>query len=309
MLLGNFQNPHLDAQGNALLATQLRQVIAQSYDVRYPNLKARQFIPVSNEVNPGAAVIEWRSYDSVGAVKLITAYADDLPRSDIRAEQNFSPVRSLGGSYGYNIDEIAAAQFSGTPLDARKAAAVRQAYEQEIDRLAAVGDTKSNLVGLLNLPNATAITIPDGAGGETTWPDKTGAEILADLTLMVTSGPNLTNGIETINTIILPLEQMALISTTPYSDNSDLTILEYFRRTTPGITVDSWFRCKGAGAGGADRAVAYRRDPQVLELHIPKELTALEPEQRNLETIVNHHARFAGVICHYPLAVNYADGI
>ena len=300
---------HFDALGNAVLLEQLKQIKTRTYDYRYPELKARTLIPVSNEINPGASVMEWRSYDSVGAVKLLSAYAKDLPRSDIRAEVNLTPIRSLGGAYGYNIDEMAAAVFRGEPLDAKKAAAVRKSYEVEIDRLAALKDAKSNLLGLLNQPNAITHTIPNGAAGTATWATKTGPEIIEDMLGILSTIKTTTKSVERADTILIPSDQYGLIQTTMYEDDSDFTVLEFFRRISPGIEVIEWDRCNGAGTGGADRMVAYRRSPEYLELQIPKELTALPPQEIVLEVVVNHHARFGGVTVYVPYSMAYGDGV
>ena len=299
----------MDAFGNAILAEQLQAARVRSYDQRFPEFKARQLVPVSHSDNPGLETIVWYRYTTVGSFKLITAYSDDLPRSDIQAEKESTLVRDLGGAYGYNINEVQAAVFAGQPLPPRKAAAMRRSYEQEIDVLAALGDSGSNLVGLLNQPNAIAVTIPAGASTQTEWTDKTAAEIYADLIAMRRQVRLTTKNVEDINTILIPEEQHGLIEDTFFNDETGETILERFNARNPGVEVIAWHRCSGAGAGGADRMVAYRRDPNYLELIIPKEATELEPEQRNLETVINAHARFGGVVVYVPYSMAYADGI
>jgi hypothetical protein len=160
-----FSLPHLDAQGNWTLAKQLTYVIAQSYDVLYPELKARQLIPVDNRVDPGANVVEWRAYSKVGKVKLIAPNATDLPLSDVQAEQNYGPVHTVAGACRYTLDEINAAVFKGNPLEQQKMNAVRESYEQELDRLAAVGDSDFKLQGLLTITGTQTISLPSGGGG------------------------------------------------------------------------------------------------------------------------------------------------
>lgn len=308
-LLENFRLSHADAQGNVTFATELRQRIARSFDVQFPELKARQLIPVSNEINPGASVIEWRSYSTVGTVKLIAAYADDLPLSDITGEQEFAQVRTLGGACKYTLDEINAFIYKGESLPQRKLNAVRESYEQELDRLSALGDTKSGLVGLLTITNATRVTVPNGVGLSTLWINKTAQEMIDDVVAAVTAVRTLTKGIEAFDTCVLPIAQLALLNTTRYAEVSDITALEFLQKRFPGITFIEWDRCLDAGLGGLDRMVLYRRDPDALQLHIPKELAPLPPQEKNLDTVIPHHGRFAGVICYRPLSVSYVDGI
>lgn len=307
-----FQSMHLDAQGNALFLTQLRQVLAGSFDQKFPDLMARKLIPVSYEINPGAAVIEWRSYSGAGMVDFLASYGDDIPYVDVTGEQNFSPVRTVAGGFRYNLDEMLASQYAGgQPLDARRAAWLRYLYEVKIDQLAALGDSNRNLVGILNIPNATAVTIPSGAtgGADQTWATKTPQEIVDDLNNIPIAVRELTNGAEAIDTIVVPLKQYGLIATKKYVDYGATTILEYFQKANPSISVLGWYRCKGAGASGSDRLLAYRRDPRALQLHIPKELAPVAPQEYNLTTRVPHHGRFGGVVCYYPLSVAFADHV
>ena len=77
------ENAYLDADGAVFFQRQLEHIKARSYDVRYAELKARTLFPVSNEGGPGVTTITYRTYDQVGAAKIINAYADDLPRADV----------------------------------------------------------------------------------------------------------------------------------------------------------------------------------------------------------------------------------
>lgn len=316
----NFRHDQLDAEGNALFIPALRHLLARSFDRKYPRYRAREFIPVNTEVSPGATVIEWRSYDRVGLVELISALADDLPYSDIQGEQNFSPVRSTGGAYRVSIDEVNAFLFEGKPLPEWKARAVRENYEALVDRLGAWGDDAANLKGLLNIPNATTITLADGAGsGNKRWSGKTSQEKLDDIVNIVSTVRSVTNGAEEPNIIIFPENLYTAMATERFGDASDITTLTYMKQVFPDLVFERWLRCTGA-AGGApgtaaqdqddsgDRIVCYTRDSDHLEMYIPKELAPLEPQQINLVTKVPHHGRFGGVVCYRPLSIAYADG-
>ncbi len=302
------QISHLDAMGNIQFTKALEVVRKANLEMRFPQFMARQLIPVKNDVDPGVQTIQWRSYGPVGMAKIISNYADDLPRADVQGEDNFAKVYSIGNSYGYNIDEVAASAYSGIALSQKRAAAARRANEERVEALAAMGDSRIGILGLLNQPNATVVTIPAGAGSSTTWALKTPDEILADLNLIKRTPINLTNGVEKINTIVMPENQRGIIQTTRVSDVSDTTVEEFFLRTNPGIELVTWQRLAGAGAGGADRIVGYYRDPDYIELNIPKEWTELPPQERNLEVVIPCHSRLGGVILYYPLSMVYADG-
>lgn len=320
MRWADFRNPHLDAEGNALFIPALRALLARNFDRKYPAYRAREFVPINTTISPGANVIEWRAFSRVGMVKLITALADDLPLSGIQGERNFSPIRTTGGAYRVSLDEINAYLFEGKSLPEEEARAVRENYEQAIDRWAAYGDSDANLVGLLNIPNANLVTLANGqASGNKRWSGKTPQEKLDDIIALISAIRTSTKRSEEPTTVLMPDTQLTSLSVERYSDSSDITTLEFIQKSFRNITFDSWVRCEGAAGGVAgtasqagadtgDRMVAYVKDNDHVEMYIPKELAPLPPEQRNLATIVNHHGRFGGVVCYRPLSVAYADG-
>ena len=66
-------NGILDADGAFFFQRQLEQIKARSYDVQYAELQARMLFPVSNEGGPGITSITYRTYDQIGAAKIIQA--------------------------------------------------------------------------------------------------------------------------------------------------------------------------------------------------------------------------------------------
>ena len=92
----------LDADESVFFARELEHVKAQSYDVQYPELTATKNIPVSSEAGPGAETITYQQYDSVGFAKIISNYATDLPRVDLKGKEFTAKVKSIGASYPAN---------------------------------------------------------------------------------------------------------------------------------------------------------------------------------------------------------------
>jgi hypothetical protein len=302
-----------DASESAFLQTQLEEIRAKVYEQRLPQFKARTLIPVNNNEDPGLEIIKYRTFDQVGSAKIISAYADDLPRADVYFTEATASVRSLGSSYGYNLQEVRASARSGQDLETRKANAARRAIEQEVERIAKLGDADNGLLGLLNQPNALIMTIPNGAGGSPLWANKTADEILTDLSNLANNSYNNTNQVEAANTILLPFSSYSLISRMRLV-NTNTTVLQFFRQINSEADVQiarltSWQDLETAGAGGTRRAVAYRNDPDALELRIPQEFEQLPEEKRNLEYVVDCHARMGGVLAFYPLTITYADGM
>lgn len=310
-----FHHPHLDAAENAFLERSLEHLKAKTYEKRYPEFKARRLVPVSHETPSGAETISYEEYDGVGVAQLLASYADDIPRSDVKAKKQVSGIRGIASSYGYSLQEVRAAIMSGRPLAAQKASRTARAVEQTQDEVAAVGGL--GLVGLLTIPNALLYALPNGAGGSASWltaaapnTPKTASEILKDMHAVAQFVVTSTNGVEQPDTMVLPEEHYGLISVTRLDPSMEVTILSHFLATNPYIkAIERWHRCKGAGAGGSNRMVVYKRDPDYLTLEIPQEFEQLAPEQRGVETVVICHARTGGVVCPLPMSVCYADGI
>jgi hypothetical protein len=308
-----FQHPHLDAAENMTFERKLEFVKARVYEARYAQFKARTLIPVSFEADPATETIVYHEYDGVGVAKLLASYSDDLPRADVKAKEVRSPVKGIGSSYGYGLQEVRASAKSGANLEMRKAAMARRAIEQTINSIGLKGNATMGLIGLLNITNALSYTVPNGAGGVATWvagAGKTPTEILKDMHGIAKYVFEQTKGVESPDTMLLPASQYGYIATTRIDATSEVTILKYFLANDPYIkAVEPLFEAAGAGAASKDRMVVYRRDPEHLTLEIPQDFEQLAPEQDGLETVIACHARCGGVICPLPLSVAYGDGI
>jgi hypothetical protein len=310
------QSINLDANETAFFARELEYIKAGTYDVLYPTLKATQLIPVSTNAGAGAESITYQQFDQLGMAKVIANYADDLPRADIKGKEFTSPIRSLGASYGYNVQEIRAAQYANRNLTGRKANAARRAIEQKINNIGWFGEAANNLLGIVNHPNVTRVAAPQNAGATSTlWANKTPDEILADMNNTANGIVDLTNGVEAPNTLLMPIDQYTYIASTARSANSDTTILEYFLMNNPFINRVEWVNeLKGAAVGGFgvdsnDVMIAYDNNPDKLTLEIPQPFEQFPAQERGLEFLINCHARVGGVIVYYPLSIAIMEGI
>jgi len=307
-------NGTMDADGAFFFQRQLEYIKARSYDVRYAELKARTLFPVSNEGGAGITSITYRTYDAVGSAKIINAYADDLPRADVAGKETSVPVRSVGVSYGYNLDEIQASQLTGAALDQRRANAARRANEQVTNDVAFYGDEESGLPGLFSNPNIPVGPVVDhGAGTE--FVNKTPDQILADINGLFTDIFETTKMVENGNTLLLPPSQWSYIMTTPRAANSDTTIAQYVATNSPFISgLESIIPVNECAAANnptlaTDAMVAYDRNPDKLQLEIPVELEMLPLQQKNLEFVIPGRSRLGGLNIYYPLSLAVGEGI
>ena len=291
------------------LARELTQIRARVLEVSKAPMNAFRIFPVQTEVAPGAATAIQRIYDSTGMAKVIANYADDLPRADAVGKEVVSKVVTVGDSYGYNTMEIEHAQFAGVNLSMYKAQAARRAVDLKINQMAWFGDSEHGVTGFIDNPNLTAVTLAaDGTGSSTKFTDKTPDQIIRDITKLITAINVATNNVEDPNMVLLPTEAFDHIVMTPRSQYSDLTILEFLRRSHPDFRFEKVGELDGAGTAGADLMIAGRFDPDVVRLEIPERFRQLPVEKRNLEYVVDCIARVIGVTVTIPMAFSKASG-
>lgn len=287
-----------DAGETIFFARELDAIKAKSYDVKYAPYTAFDAMPVEFSANAGAETITYYQYDGVGMAKIIANYADDLPRADVNGKPFTSPVKSIGNSYGYNIQEIRAAAMGGKPLQQMKANRARMANDAEVNRIAWKGDAASGLQGLLTHPNIPSYTIPGGK----TWNNVTGDEAIDALNGMVQSMIASTGGVEMPDTVAMPPALKAKLASMRLS-GENYTVLKFWLENNGYVS--NVIACPElAGAdNGKDVVIVYRKSPDVFTLEIPAAYEQLPPEARNLEFVVNCHSRCGGVIVYYPLAL------
>ena len=304
------RSERLDANESVFFARQLEYIRSKTYDIKKVQLNAIMRMPFSTSVPEGAEYITYRQYDTVGMAKVIANYADDLPRADVKAKEFTTPIRSIGNSYGYNVQEIRAAMYGRVNLKERKAMAAVRAQWEKINKLAFFGDEDAGLPGLFSNTNISTYTIPaDGNSTSKKFKDKTSEQIVRDILGLVNSVVVVTNGVHRVNEVWMPIEQYANISTKKNSDSSDITVLEYVKKACPGVGFYPIVECKGAGSGSSDVMIAMENSPENWQLEAPMVTKQYPPQLKGLEYVIPVESRYAGVIIEYPLAFCKAEGI
>jgi len=283
------------------LARELETILARTFEVEYADIKYSMVIPVSSEVGNGADSYTYRVFDKQGSMKVIGDKAKDLPRADVLRKEITHPVRSVGSSFAYTVQETrAAAMVPGMNLEQRRANAVRRAYEEKMQEIAYFGDAPSGMKGFFNNNQVDKI-VPDH------WFDTvdiTTDEMLQLLNETPTRLVQNSNMKEMPNTMLVPYDVYRIISTTPRSTTSDTTVMEFFLRTNPMITaiepINELEASKSGGFLTKDRIICYDRSPDKLQMHIPQPLEFFPPVRHELEFTVAAHARVGGLALYYP---------
>lgn len=311
------QDSRLTDSDGLFFQRQLETIEAQTYDVLYPDLEARECFKTNTLGGAGTQTLTYRSYDRVGKAQVINARATDLPKSDISGKEFSITVKSVGVAYDYDIDEIASAQMAGMPLEARKAMAARRGYEEYINSVIWYGDETANLNGFYSAANQVRRqAVAAGVSTNTSWDDKTPDEIIADLNNACSQMYAGTKKIHRPTELWLPVAKWNYIRSTPRSAVSDTTILAYFLANNEFITDKSKVKAlnamEGAIAEGDHFIIINHTTPEGTETVRIRETLPLQflPVQlHGLVYEVPGRGRFAGLEVTYPRAMEIWHGI
>jgi hypothetical protein len=286
---------------SVFLKQQLNHVLNLAFQETFPALKARTFIPVNRSIPPAAETVSARIWDTYGEAKVLNPNSDDFPSVSVGQREAFAPIKSLGCFFEYSVLDLRRSELAGTGLDGKLATAARQTIESKIDKLAVDGDERFGIKGLCN----QGITKHELGK----WFDDKGKalkppeQMLTDINQLVSIIAEDTNNVLLPDTLLLPVKHFAFLAQTPFSANSQVTILNYLLSNNPYIkNIDSWVHLK-------NQCVVYPRTPQALEMYLPLEFEMLEPQAVGMNIRIHCHARFGGVQVYTPKACAYGVGL
>ena len=308
---------HFDSAEDAsvFFARELDYIKSKSYDKVYPEFTALNHFPITHEVPEGAETMTYYSYEKTGMAAIISNYATDLPRADVKGTPTTAFVKSIGDSYGYSIQEMRASRMAGKSLDTRKAEAARYAIDRTTNTIAFAGDTKHNLMGMLSTGNNIPLyTLSNNeAGNSTAWKDKSAAEILADINGMFGYQSEITQDVERADVLALPSAVYIDISTRQIP-NTGYTVKKFLLENAPYLkdiisAPELAAKSKETNPYGENVALLYTNSAEKFSLEIPMAFYQYPLQNRNLEVIIPCEERCAGIIMYYPLSALIAVGV
>lgn len=299
-----------DANETVFFARQLEFIKTTIFRRLYAERSAFRMFPLSTDGGPGAGSITYRSTDRVGQAKIIAHYGRDLPRVDVTGRETTQPVRSIGASYGWSIQDVRAAAFAGRNLTGEKADAAVEAHNDETNRIAWAGDAEFGLPGLKTTTGIPTDTLPaDGTAGSTKLSAKSADNVIRDVNSPITEMLRVTRGIHAPNVVAFPAYVMADLNSRPRANVSDTSILSYLRQSWPQISFETSEDLTDFGGAGIDAMMVYRRDPQVLQLGVPSPYEELPVQVHGLEFEIPTHSRVAGLFVYRPQAIRIRLGV
>lgn len=297
---------------------ELEQMMAKEFDTLYIPPSLARLVPVDAVTPIGAKAHTYKVYDRQHRAKIISNFADDLPLVNVLVDEISYKVQHYGSAYTLNTEEVSNALFTGLPLEQRLLNTVAESLLVEMSTDGWFGNTKHDIPGWLNNPYVNSATVAGANAGARIWCDangnaatKTPDQILADINAVIDFIMSNSKGMETPDTLVLPLLQYRYIEKTPRGANNDTTILEFILEKTKSLNLTiTWAEeLKGAFAGGTNGMILYKRSREKLYQDMPQ-LFKQEPEQkRNLAFIVNCTAIYGGVHVLYPASMAFRYGI
>lgn len=279
------------------------------YEPKYEELTARQCFDIKSDIHPGAETYAYNVLTRSGVAKIMGNAADDLPLVDADIRREFARIYTIATGFTYSVQEMRAAQMTGTTVDATKAAVARRAVAEKENKLAWIGDPDYNILGAVNTPGIQIENVAQGASGHTDWDKKTGAEIVEDIRKLrkkVTVLPGHSNSSNLV--LCVPAEQYEELNRR-FSDFDARSILQVIQGYQWFSQIHRVPDLKGVGTAGTDSFLVMDASPEVVQLVVPMDLTRLDEEWKYPKWTVPVEERCGGIVVRYPMAIARGDGI
>lgn len=281
------------------IGERLTALTSRIYEQKLPPLNADLLLSPTGGENLGANQIERAVYESTGKAEVVNDYGHDLPRVNAAVIRGLHPIIMGGVSFGYNLKEIRAAQFSNMPLEERRARAARRAVEEFRNAVFFQGNRDKQVYGLANFPLVPRVLLNEADFADASDPD----DFLKALYSMGIFINESTNGAEEPTHLLVDdTTYNAMASRRVGTDNND-TILEVYKRNAPyakEVVRVREFRKASPTGGRMIMAVTLGGDN--AEHIVPDPMTILDPQHRSLDSVVPVVCETAGFITEYPRA-------
>lgn len=300
------------------VVAQTAKIHSSVYEIKYQDVRYRGLVYLDTSGPEWLDSILYMSTDQVGRAEWLNVAADDVPKVELKQAMTGTTVHEGGIGYDWSEKELQMAVQLGIPLKDRKARTARLAAEQLIDRLIWTGDATKGFTGMINSPLVPSVdAAATGTGSSTRWKDKSPGQILADFNAMLQGVYVNTGRTALANTVALPSQAHLYLASTILPDSGGKTLLEWISSTnlfTTGsrqqLTIISLPELDTAGDGGVSRAMAWRKDREVVQGYMPMPFRFYAPWQTGPWRFdVPGLFRYGGVEWFLPKEGLYMDGV
>jgi hypothetical protein len=313
----NFMMDDTFQQALSFMVAQTSYIEPQVVRLKYPELNYAQFVPIDTAANEWAKSITFFSVDMVGQADWFNHLARDIPIADIQRQKHEQGIEMAAIGYRYTLEELGQAMMlPNTNLTIERASAARRAYEEMVHSIAMYGDTRKNWLGLTNHSLPAIVDLGTSFAGSVALGTPAGiSAVLQAVNGILTNIWQSSLTVEMADTLLLPLSVTTLLSMTQLP-NTTMNLMEWILKNnlyTQEVGAPLLMRgVRGldtASAAGNGRAIAYRKDPEVLKLHQPMTHRFLPVWQTGpIVFDVPGIFRIAGLEIRRPGAFRYLDG-
>jgi hypothetical protein len=310
---------------NLLTQEDLRDIEKVLYEVRKPELIARQLFSVNTAYAPWAQTISYKWFEHSGAARIRAAgsSAKDLPMIGEKGGMETHKVFNIevGISYEANeLLEVAALRSSKGPsisIDTIRIASSRRSIAEKENRVAFAGSSEHGIQGVLykdgiTKENVAATGTLNGASTDPQkrqWANKTSIQMIKDLAY----GKATVEKDEIFNatTLVLPttVKENSII---PISDSEPMSVLKWLKEEGVyfnKVVFTSALNKENSGLA-SDAFLIFDDSPDVIELATPDDLRMTAPVYDVLGgSQMAAVLRTAGCLVRYPSAVYVGLGI
>jgi hypothetical protein len=285
---------------------ELQQVMARTYDQKYPALDALNHAPLATGIAQGAMSWAFDSGEIAGQAEWIGPNPTRVPGVEIGKRRHTFPIAAMGVGFNYTVQELASAMYMGVPLSQRKADAARRQAKQFEHNIVLLGDAALGIAGLYNNTAVPLVNVPNGD-----WLGAaTGDEIAEDVSFLADRPWLTTNQVEQVDTMLFPPSLLRKMQTTRMGSVDSTTVMQFVQNVNPHITTWGWQRdLETAGTSGGKRILAYRKSPDEVVTVIPMYFTFLDPQPEGFAVSVPGWQTLGGTVFFYPRSAVYGEGM
>jgi len=242
-----------------------------------------------------------RQYEMVGASQWFAEMGDDWPRADVVLDEDQFSLRRHGCAYGYEDDELEAAENEGRDLRRKRGVAARRAIRERNNHCMFFGDTGVKVFGAINYPGTPRVHLSDPIDSSTS----------ADVIIQM-----VTDFIDTIDEVNESTVEPDVIGLPTaiynhlrkrYRSSIDQTLLNAIRDVykgeddAPELRFVKMPELSGAGPDDEDVLYAFVDDEDSWGHLLPREFTQEEPEKNFPNWLVKCHSKTGGTAFDFPL--------
>lgn len=228
---------------------------------------------------------------------------------DLDITKTSLPLTPWSRQLSWTVFELASALQMGRPIDSQKLDAMNQTYQLNVDRQVYVGST---ILGVRGLFNQAGVKVINAAKA---WANSTAMEIVKSINDGLTTAWKQTGRAVVPDSLRLPPDQYALLSSLIVSDAGNRSLLDYLSENTiaykqNGKPLDiqpvKWL--ESGAMQNVNRMVFYTKDRKYVQFPlVPLQRTPME--YRDLRQLVTYYSKVGAIELRYSDTMLYVDGI